>query len=172
VNVDTRKTGGAGSLPPRGAGPGVVAPEPFRFPTGLAAAVVGGLALLALLLTPPVRALRRRTRLRRAGTDPRSRILAVYGVFDAKAGAMGWARRLGETLQEYRRRLDASGFLTGDAMGRLTGLAGRAAYGAEEPAPADAAEAALAAEATLRDLQRGTPLGRRILGWYLPERPD
>ena len=60
-----------------------------------------------------------------------------------------------------------------DAMVRLTGLAGRAAYAPADPQPADADAAAAAAETTLRDLQRGTPLGRRILGWYLPERsPD
>jgi transglutaminase-like putative cysteine protease len=170
-NVDTRKTGGAGNAPPGAERQGVIAPEPYRFPTALALGVVGGLALLVLLLTPPVRALRRRARLRRAGPDPRRRILAVYDVFDSKAGAMGWARRLGETLQEYRRRLDASGLLSGDAMVRLTALAGRAAYAAESPGPDDAAEAARTAESTLRDLQRGTPLGRRILGWYLPERP-
>jgi transglutaminase-like putative cysteine protease len=171
ANVDTRKTGGAGTLPPGAQGGRVIAPEPFRFPTGLVLGVAGALALLVLLLTPPVRAARRRARLRRAGPDPRSRILAIYDVFDSKAGAMGWARRLGETLQEYRRRLDASGLVSGDAMVRLTALAGRAAYAAESPEPADAAEAARTAESTLRDLQRGTPLGRRILGWYLPERP-
>ena len=95
----------------------------------------------------------------------------MYDAFASKAGSMGWARRLGETLQEYRRRLDATASLSGDALVRLTGLAGRAAYAPADPEPADAAEAALAAETTLRDLQRGTPLGRRILGWYLPERP-
>jgi transglutaminase-like putative cysteine protease len=169
--VDDLGTVNGGTLPPLGAGQGVIAPESFRFPTGLVLGVAGALALLVLLLTPPVRAVRRRGRLRRAGPDPRSRILAIYDVFDSKAGAMGWARRLGETLQEYRRRLDASGLLSGDAMVRLTALAGRAAYAAESPEPADAAEAARTAESTLRDLQRGTPLGRRVLGWYLPERP-
>ena len=149
----------------------MITPEPFRFPTGLVAAGIGLLAVLALALTPPLRALRRRARLRRAGHDPRARILAVYDVFASRAGAMGWARRLGETLQEYRRRLEASASLSGDAMVRLTGLAGRAAYAPADPQPADADAAALAAETTLRDLQRGTPLGRRILGWYLPERP-
>ena len=172
ANVDLRGTvkGGPGIGPP-GAGGGVIAPEPFRFPTGLAAGALGLLAVLVLVLTPPARVLRRRAQLRRAGRDPRARILAVYDVFASKAGAMGWARRLGETLQEYRRRLDATASLSGDALVRLTGLAGQAAYAPADPEPADAAEAALAAEATLRDLQRGTPLGRRILGWYLPERP-
>ncbi len=169
ANVDTRKTGGGG-VPP-GAGVRVIAPEPFRFPTGLAVGVLGLLAVLVLALTPPVRVLRRRARLRRAGHDPRARILAVYDAFASKAGAMGWARHLGETLQEYRRRLDASASLSGDAMVRLTGLAGRAAYAPADPHPADADAAAAAAETTLRDLQRGTPLARRILGWYLPERP-
>lgn len=171
TNVDTRKTGGGG-VPP-GTGVRVISPEPFRFPTGLAVGVLGLLAVLVLALTPPVRVLRRRAKLRRAGHDPRARILAVYDAFASKAGAMGWARHLGETLQEYRRRLDATASLNGDAMVRLTGLAGRAAYAPADPQDADADAAASAAETTLRDLQRGTPLGRRILGWYLPERsPD
>nr|MBA3691365.1 hypothetical protein [Actinomycetota bacterium] len=130
--------------------------------------VLGGLALLALLLIPPVRAARRRLRLRRAGSDPRRRILAIYDDFDGRAAEMGWARGLGETLQEYRRRLDAA---TGSSepRSRLLALAGLAAYAEAQTRPDDAAEADLAAATSLRELRRSTPITRRILGWYLPE---
>jgi hypothetical protein len=131
-------------------------------------AVLGGLSLLVVLLIPPVRAARRRLLLRRAGSEPRRRILAIYDVFDARAAGMGWARRLGETLQEYRRRLDAA-MGSSESLSLLIALTGRAAYADADAGPDDAAEADRAATATLRDLRRSTPITRRILGWYLPE---
>ena len=86
---------------------------------------------------------------------------------------MGWARTLGETLQEYRRRLDASGLLAGHFDGPADGLAGRAAYAAASPEPADAAEAARSGGDDPARPAAGHAAGRRILGWYLPERlPD
>ena len=172
VNADRRpavKGGPGGSEFPAGAGP-VFAPEPFRFPTGPVILAVAGLLGLFLLLVPPVREIRRRARLRRAGSDPRTRILAVYEFFDARAAAMGWARAMGETLQEYRHRLARSATLSGDSLGRLIRLAGLAAYAGTDPLSDDAEDANRAAEQTLSDLRRGTPLGRRLLGWYLPER--
>ena len=82
---------------------------------------------------------------------------------------MGWARAVGETLQEYRHRLGRSAALSGDSLGRLVRLAGSAAYSEAEPRPEDVQDAQRAAEQTLSDLRRGTPLARRLLGWYLPE---
>jgi transglutaminase-like putative cysteine protease len=166
--LDTRAVRGDGTLPPGGLNGPVVSPEPFRVPTGLVLAVLGGLSLLVVLLIPPVRAARRRLLLRRAGSEPRRRILAIYDVFDARAAGMGWARRLGETLQEYRRRLDAA-MGSSESLSLLIALTGRAAYADADAGPDDAAEADRAATATLRDLRRSTPITRRILGWYLPE---
>jgi hypothetical protein len=124
-----------------------------------------------VLLIPPVRAGRRRLRVRRAGSEPRRRILAIYDVFDARAAEMGWARRLGETLQEYPRRLAAAGIGPSESLSQLIMLTGRAAY-ADGSAGADEAEDAdRAAAATLRDLRRSTPIARRIVGRYLPEQP-
>ena len=165
------KGGPGASSVPADEGP-VLAPEPFRFPT---APVLGGLALLAaiaLALVPPVRALRRRRRLRRAGPRPRELILATYDVFDERAGDLGWGRRDGETLREYRARIERAGVLDDGDLGRLTALAATAAYAEREPEPDEAAEAGRAAQRTLHDLRRSTSIGRRILGWYLADRLD
>ena len=144
-------------------------PEPFRFPTGLAVGVLGLLAVLVLALMPPVRVLRRRAKLRRAGHDPRARILAVYDAFASKAGAMGWARTR-QTLQEYRPAAGRDRLLERRRDGPGRPAWRRAAYAPEDPQDADADAAASAAETTLRDLQRARRSGARILGWYLPER--
>ncbi len=160
--------GGGVTLAPGEVNAGPVSPEPFRISTDAVLAILGGLALLLLLLIPPVRAARRRLRLRRAGSEPRRRILAIYDVFDGRAAQIGWARRLGETLQEYRHRLDAA-VGSSESLSRLLALASRAAYAEADAGPDDAAEADRAAAATLRDLRRSTPITRRIVGWYLPE---
>lgn len=169
---DIRVVKGSGdqTLPPAEGGGGLVSPETARFPTGVVVGVLLGLAALTLLLVPPVRALRRRGRLRRAGSEPRRRILAIYDVFDARASQIGWARRRGETLPEYRRRLDLAGVGSSESLSRLIALTGRAAYADADADPRDADDADRAATATLRDLRRSTPIGRRIVGWYLPER--
>jgi hypothetical protein len=140
------------------------------FPTGPVVGFLGALLLLALLVIPPGRALRRRVRLRRAGHGPREMILATYDVFDERAADLGWGRRPGETLLEYRARVAASRTLSDGDLERLTALAGAAAYAESDPEPADAAAAANAARATLRDLRNGTPLGRRVLGLYRTSR--
>ena len=168
LHADSRAAVKGGPLPTEREA--VIAPPAFRFPVELVLGALGALAGLLLLLVPPMRAVRRRVRLRRAGSEPRARILAVYEFFDARASAMGWARRAGETLVEYRVRLARSASLPGDAFGRLTRLAGEAAYGRGAPRPDEVAEASEAAEQTLTSLRRGTPIRRRMLGWYLPER--
>ena len=170
-NVERRpavKGGPGGADVSSQAGP-VIAPEPFRFPTGPVLAGLGGAVLLTLLLVPPVRAARRRVRQRRAGSGPRARILAAYDGFDERAAGLGWGRRSGETLREYRTRIEGEGVLEDGHLSRLTGLAVRAAYAVEDPAEEEAEEARIAAERVLRDLRRTTPIPRRVLGWYLPE---
>ena len=58
----------------------------------LLGAIVAG---LVLLLVPPVRALRRRVRLRRAADEPRRLILETYEVFTERAAGLGLGRRCG-----------------------------------------------------------------------------
>ncbi|MEO8292746.1 MAG: DUF3488 and transglutaminase-like domain-containing protein [Actinomycetota bacterium] len=171
TNTENRPSvkGGGATLPPGGLDGPLEAPQPFRLPAGLVAASLGGVAALVVLLIPLVRSARRRLRLRRGSSEPRSRILAIYDVFDSRAAQIGWARRRGETLSEYRRRLDAAGVGGTASLSHLMALTGRAAYAEGGAAPADAAEADRAASDALRELRRGTPLARRIVGWYLPD---
>src|SRR6185436_16940479 len=122
--------------------------------------------LVVALAVPPVRALRRRRRLRRAGDEPRALILATYDVFAERAADLGYPRTSGETLLEYRRRLASSGSLTGGQLERLTSIAGRAAYAPADPVGADVREASEAADTVLHDLRERTPITQRIAGKY------
>jgi hypothetical protein len=125
-----------------------------------------GLALVVALVIPPVRALRRRARLRRAGDEPRALILATYDVFAERAADLGHPRTSGETLLEYRRRLAANGLVTDGHLDRLTSIAGRAAYAPEEPLRSEVGEASEVASQVLHDLRERTPITQRIAGQY------
>jgi transglutaminase-like putative cysteine protease len=127
------------------------------------------LALLILLLIPPARAWRRRRRLHRAADEPRSLILATYDVFTERAAELGFPRGSGETLEEYRRRLGASGRLSDGHLDRLTRIASSAAYAPEEPDAEASRAAGEAAATTLRDLRRSAPWAQRLLGHYRRE---
>ena len=133
-------------------------------------AIVGwtilGLAALYLLLVPPWRILRRRARLRRAGRAPRELVVATYDVFTERAADLGYPRGPGETVEEYRRRLEAAVPPADGHLARLTSLTEGAAYAPEPPAPEQAARASEDASAALRDLRRSTPLLRRVTGLY------
>ena len=137
-----------------------------RIPTGLIALALLGVALVVALAVPPVRALRRRRRLRRAGDEPRALILATYDVFAERAADLGYPRTSGETLREYRRRLASSGIITDGHLERLTSIAARAAYAPTDPVGADVREASEAADTVLHDLRERTPIGQRIAGQY------
>ena len=95
----------------------------------LGAIVVG----LVLLLVPPFRAFRRRVRLRRAAAEPRRLILETYEVFTERAAGMGLGRGPGETLDEYRRKVMETGYLSDGHLDRLTRLTTTAAYSQHEP---------------------------------------
>ena len=125
-----------------------------------------GLAALGLLLIPPVRAWRRRRRLRRARHDPRQLILATYDVFTERAGELGFARNRGETLDEYRERVAASGRLRDGHLDRLTRVASGAAYSPREPGDEDARAASADASEALKELRRGTGIAQRVVGAY------
>lgn len=129
-----------------------------------------GLVLLFLLLLPAFRAVRRQRRLRKASGEPRRLILATYDVFTERAAELGYARGTGETPEEFRARVQASGLLHDGDLDRLTRLAVGAAYAAPDPGPDEARSASAAAATTLKDLRRGTPWGQRLRGLYVRER--
>ena len=137
-----------------------------RPPAGLIILALLGLALVVALVIPPVRAIRRRARLHRAGDEPRALILATYDVFAERAADLGHPRTSGETLLEYRRRLAASGLVTDGHLDRLTSIAGRAAYSPAEPLRSEVAEASEVASQVLHDLRERTPITQRIAGQY------
>jgi transglutaminase-like putative cysteine protease len=140
--------------------------EPAGRPTALYVGAVLAALVLVLLAIPPARALGRRRRLRRAAADPRKLVLVAYDVFTERAADLGFPRGPGETMREYHERLRASGRLSDGELGRLTGIAIRAAYGPLEPGADDAADARAAAVTTLRELRGGTSVAQRLRGWY------
>jgi hypothetical protein len=137
-----------------------------HIPAGVVLLLLIAAILVAALAIPPIRAIRRRARLRRAGREPRALILATYDVFAERAADLGHAKTPAETLEEYRRRLSAGGLLTNGHLDRLTSIAGRAAYAPADPAASDVREASEAATTALHDLRERTPIGRRIAGQY------
>lgn len=139
-------------------------PGPFTARNVLLAAIAGAAVVLAIL--PPARAWRRRRRLRRAGSEPRSLIVATYDVFTERAADLGYARAPGQTIEEYRGAVTDSGALSDGDLERLSTLAGNAAYSSREPAPDDARAATQAADAALRDLRRRATLVQRLTGPY------
>jgi transglutaminase-like putative cysteine protease len=133
-----------------------------------------GVVLLVLLLSaiPIVVELRRRRRLRHA-VDARAKILATYGVFADRAGRLGLPRGPGETAEEYRARVQASGRLRDGHVDRLTRLTVLAAYAPDEPSPDDALDARADADAALQELRETATWKRRLLGMYLsPSAPS
>jgi len=154
---------GRGGKHPEGSQP---ATAPSHRPTGPILLLLLAATVVALLLIPPIRALRRRSRLRRAGRSPRRLILATYDVFAERAADLGFPRGPGETLEEYRWRIAREGIPTDERLDRLTAIAGRAAYGAAEPGQDEAREAADAAARAIRELRGRTSLRRRIVGQY------
>ncbi len=129
----------------------------------LLGAIVAG---LVLLLVPPVRALRRRVRLRRAGGEPRRLILATYEVFTERAAGIGLGRDSGETLNEYRTKVMETGYLSNGHLDRLTRLASVAAYSPHEPAAEHAEEAGSAADTAIREIRRSVGPAAWFVGLY------
>jgi len=142
------------------------APDPGPFTAR--GALVAGLAIAAigLALVPPVNALRRRRRLRRAGPAPRSLILATYDVFTDRAGELGHARSPGQTLEEYRRALVTSSDAADGDLVRLTRVVTHAAYAAREPERHEADEATRTSQAIVRTMRRQAGWAQRVTGPY------
>jgi hypothetical protein len=154
---------------PRGAAGGdVLAPERQRSRITLRialliAAVVTGLVLLVL---PPIRTLLRRRRLRRAAAEPRRLILVAYELFTERARGVGLGRGPGETLEEYRRKVIDTGYLSDGHLDRLTSLATTAAYSLRQPDEDDARRAVEAADVALREIRRAVGPARWVVGLY------
>jgi transglutaminase-like putative cysteine protease len=160
---------------PRAAGPrarrggaGPIAPAEGRSGITVRRVLVAGAILVAviLLIVPPARAVRRRVRLRRAGEDPRRVILVTYELFTERAAGLGLGRGVGETLEEYRRKVTDSGYLSNGHLDRLTTLATAAAYSSREPDRPQAHEAADAAETAIREIRRAVGPTRWLVGLY------
>ncbi len=129
----------------------------------LLGAIVAG---LVLLLVPPVRALRRRVRLRRAADEPRRLILETYEVFTERAAGLGLGRGAGETLDEYRRKVLETGYLSNGHLDRLTKLASAAAYSHHEPDDEQARDAGTAAETAIREIRQAVGPATWFVGLY------
>jgi transglutaminase-like putative cysteine protease len=129
-------------------------------------ALLAGLAALVVLMIPVVRAFRRRVRLRRAAAQPRRLILATYDAFSERIAGVGLARSPGETLEEYRRRVLDTGYLSDGHLDRLTMIASVAAYSNREPDRDDAREATDAANTAVTDIRRAVGPVRWFTGLY------
>jgi transglutaminase-like putative cysteine protease len=155
---------------PRGATgvPGTIdIPDDRPFISARMAFLLGAIAVgLILLLVPPVRALRRRVRLRRAAAKPRKLILVTYEVFTERVAGMGLGRRPGETLDEYRRKIMDTGYLSNGHLDRLTRLATTAAYSQHEPGVDQAEEAGAAADTAIREIRKAVGPATWFVGLY------
>ncbi|MGZ8662272.1 MAG: DUF3488 and transglutaminase-like domain-containing protein [Actinomycetota bacterium] len=162
LGADALNAGGA-PLPPI---PTVTAPSASPWTPQRLLWIAVGLAALGLLSVPPFRAWRRRRHLHRARHDPRKLILATYDVFTERAGELGFVRNRGETLDEYRARVAASGRLRDGHLDRLTRVASGAAYSPREPGDEDARAATEDASQALKELRKGTTVAQRVTGAY------
>jgi transglutaminase TgpA-like protein/transglutaminase superfamily protein len=154
--------------PPGFQGPGLLPPqeEVSRFTWRAGLGLVVGVAILALAVIPPARWLRRRLRIRRAHREPRRLILATYDLFADRAADLGHGRHIGETIEEYRRRVPIESDSADEQLDRLTSITTLAAYAPGSLRHEDALVARDAAETALKDLRRNTPLPRRVAGMY------
>ncbi|MDQ4005044.1 MAG: DUF3488 and transglutaminase-like domain-containing protein, partial [Actinomycetota bacterium] len=128
--------------------------------------VLVGIGLIAILLIPPVKMIRRHLALRDRG-DPRGRVIAAYRWLQGGAADLGMGRRRGETLWEYRTRL-ARELHTDGSLDLLTGLAGRAIYSQREIHPDDAERAIAAARGVLQDLRKHSGTTKAVVGALRP----
>ncbi len=156
-----------GGTPPRptiGPDPAPLRDDPLSARRALLiAAIVGA---IVLLVVPPTRALRRRMRLRRAAAEPRRLILVTYEQFTERAAGLGLGRGPGQTLEEYRRKIVGTGYLSNGDLDRLTRIATSAAYSAHEPDGEQARDAGDAAETAIREIRRAVGPARWLVGLY------
>ncbi len=160
------RLGSAPPLPPTGfpAAAPIGNDPPISARTALLiAAIVGA---IILLVVPPARALRRAMRRRGAATEPRRLILVTYEQFTERAAGLGLGRGPGETLEEYRRKVVETGYLSNGDLDRLTRLATAAAYSPRDPDGEQARDAGDAAETAIREIRRAVGPARWLVGLY------
>ena len=172
-NKFNRELRGEGSFPAQarpgfpGLGAGTGNPRSSRSPTRVLVWLVILLGLAALVLIPIVKAAWRGRRLHRVG-DPRERVITIFSVFSGEAAEVGLGRSEGETIDEYRVRLERSVAFSDGHLGRLSGAAVRAAYSPRSVDNDDAVEAAADARVAIRDIRREAGIVRRVMGIYRP----
>ncbi len=127
------------------------------------AAIIGA---VILVVVPPARALRRAMRRRGAASEPRRLILVTYEQFTERAAGLGLGRGPGETLEEYRRKVLETGYLSKGDLDRLTRLATAAAYSPRDPDGEQARDAGDAAETAIREIRRAVGPARWLVGLY------
>ena len=93
-------------------------------------------------------------------------ILVTYEQFTERAAGMGLGRVAGETLEEYRRKVMETGYLSDGDLDRLTALATAAAYSQREPDGEQAEDAGDAAETAIREIRRAVGTSRWLVGLY------
>jgi hypothetical protein len=79
---------------------------------------------------------------------------------------MGLGRGPGETLDEYRRKVMESGYLSDGHLDRLTRLTTAAAYSQHEPDKEQAQEAGAAAETAIREIRKAVGPAAWFVGLY------
>jgi transglutaminase-like putative cysteine protease len=133
--------------------------------------LVGGLvlAILVVLSIPLVKRAQRRLRMARAHS-PRERVLAAYEVLVDQARDVGFGREPGETLREYRARLERRVQFSDGHLGRLTAAADRAAYSRLEMTEDVAMQASTDARQAAEDIRRSIGTLQLMAGWFRLER--
>jgi hypothetical protein len=119
-----------------------------------------------LLITPPVKEIRRWMALRRSGRNPRERVSAAYEVLCQRTADIGLGRRPFETPLEYERRMSAVAPGSEHALVRLTDLTLRATYAMNGITDAEATEAARLSRDAYREIRKSSPASRRLVGLY------
>jgi len=127
-----------------------------------------GLALLVVLLlvTPPLKEIRRWAALRHGGRSPQERVSAAYEVLCERTADIGLGRRPFETPLEYERRMTVVAPGSAHALVRLTDLTLRATYAMNGITEEDAAEAADLSREAYREIRKSSPAARRLVGLY------
>ena len=105
-------------------------------------------------------------RRRGAAAEPRRLILVTYEQFTERAAGLGLGRGPGETLEEYRRKVVETGYLSNGDLDRLTRLATAAAYSPRDPDGEQARDAGDAAETAIREIRRAVGPARWLVGLY------
>jgi transglutaminase-like putative cysteine protease len=139
----------------------------YGIPIRLVLSILLLLGLVLLVLVPTAKwAVRLRIAHRHA--PPREMVLAAFRLFDGEAADVGLGRRPGETLSEYRGRLDERVRFSDGHLGRLTGAVTRAAYAGGDIDDDEAHTALHDARVAIRDVRKDAGLARRLLGVYRP----